>query len=132
MENSAFLRRQASAPKNAHGKTSEARLAKKTGGRLTPASGAMRGAKGDMTLQTGTWKFLGEAKSTIHMTLPVDYAWLVKITHEARSKGARPLLTMSFVTPEGKARPNGDWVAMPLAEYQELMEALEHGSKMDE
>lgn len=127
-----FLDRQAKAAKNSHGKASEKRIAKTVGGRLTPASGAMRGAKADSRNFGPLGKEIIESKSTVNLTLPLDLGWLVKVAHEARGAGARPLLTLSFVTPEGKARPSGDWVAMPMADYQELIERLEHGTDVAE
>lgn len=125
-----FMKRLSAAPKNSHGKISEKRLAGKLGARLTPASGAMKGAKGDFKKQAGTVKFHMEAKSTVNLTLPLDIGWLVKAQHEALASGATPAITLSFVTPEGKARKSGEWVAVPLEYFHELMEQLEHGNNM--
>jgi hypothetical protein len=119
-----YLERQAKAAKNSHGKVSEKRLSQKLGSQLTPASGALRGAKGDSKRLGPMGKELIESKSTTALTLAVDLGWLVKIVHEARGINARPLLTMSFVTPDGKPRPSGDWMAMPMDDYEELMERL--------
>ena len=121
-----FLNRQSIAPKNAHGKSSEEKLAKSMGYRLTPASGAVRGLKGDMRSVTGI-KVLLEAKSTTKLTLPIDLSWLIKIAAEAADKRSIPALAFSFVTPDGKARPNGQWIAIPLSEYQDLLERADHG-----
>lgn len=120
-----FIQRQQQAPKNSHGKKSEARLAKSLGARLTPASGATAGAKGDMKHSGAGFKVLMESKSTVYQTLAVDLAWLQKITKEAIDKGMIPALSMSFVTPEGKELPHGQWVALPLWAYQELLEKKE-------
>jgi hypothetical protein len=117
--------RQNAAPKNAHGKKSEVHLAKSIGARLTLASGAVAGSKGDMKHNGDGFKVLLEAKSTVTGTLPVQYEWLVKIEKEALAKNSIPALAMSFVTPDGRNRPMGCWIAMPLWAYQELMEKIE-------
>ena len=127
-----YLERQAKAAKNSHGGKSEKRVSKAIGSRLTPASGAMRGAKGDGLKRSPLGREVIESKSTIHTTMGLDLGWLVKVLHEARGIGGRALLTLSFVTPEGKPRPSGDWVAMPLLDYQELMERLGDGTNVDE
>lgn len=117
-----FLQRQDLAPKNAHGKRSEKRIAQTLGARLTPASGATAGAKGDMKHVGDGFKVLMEAKSTVAQTLSVELAWLQKITKEALEKGMTPALTLSFVRPDGNALPHGEWVAVPLWAWQELLE----------
>lgn len=117
-----FLNRQQQAPKNSHGKKSEDRLAKSIGARLTPASGATAGAKGDMKHLSYGFRFLIESKSTVNATLPIDIHWLQKITKEAMDKSMYPALSLSFVLPDGKALPHGDWVAVPVFVWQELLE----------
>jgi hypothetical protein len=91
---------------------------------LTPASGATAGAKGDMKHSGAGFKVLMEAKSTVYQTLAVDLAWLQKITKEAIDKGMIPALSMSFVLPNGRPLPNGDWVAVPIYVWQELLEKI--------
>lgn len=125
MAKNPFLERQKLAPKNAHGKKSEAHLAKSIGARLTLASGAVAGHKGDMRHNGEGFKVLMEAKSTVTGTLSVQYEWLVKIEKEALAKNSMPALAMSFVTAEGRAKQMGQWVALPLWAYQELMEKIE-------
>lgn len=122
-----FLKRQAEQGTNSHGKASEKRLAKKLGAQLTPASGAVPGFKGDMRQQAGERKVVVESKSTIHDTMKLDLTWLMKVQNEALTNRAHAALTVSFVTPEGKPRPMGEWVMMPIGDYQELIEAA--GSK---
>ena len=108
---------------NPHGKKSEKRIAKKMGARLTPASGAMRGSKGDAVMQKKQHKFRIENKSTTSLTLTVDIGWLVKIKEEAMASGELPALTLSFVNADGKTNPNvGDWIAMPLWVFETLTE----------
>ena len=102
------------------GRASEKRVAKNLGGRLTPGSGAMRGAKSDIRLKKEKYKFQIECKSTKALTLPVELGWLVKISEEAAATGSVPVLILSFTTPEGKARPKGDWVCIPAWLWQEM------------
>lgn len=108
-----------------HGRKSEKRVALSLAARLTPNSGATRWAKSDMSKKSGSLKFQIESKSTKNDTLPVDLGWLVKVTEESQATASIPALTMSFVDVEGKARPRGDWVAIPLWAFQEILEKLE-------
>jgi hypothetical protein len=120
MSDNPYMRRAAARNIGDAGRTSEKRVAKTLGARLQPASGAMASAKGDMKIQRKT-KFLAESKSTTADTLKVDLAWLMKVTAEALSQNAQPLLTISFVTPEGKLRGlREDWVCMPRHVFDEL------------
>ena len=91
------------------GRRSEARLAQRLQGRLQPASGAMAGAKGDVSLP----EVLLEAKSTTAGLLPVRHAWLAKIAKEARAAGKIPALGITFTTGDGRPVPDGAWVAVP-------------------
>jgi hypothetical protein len=91
------------------GRRSEARLARRLQGRLQPASGAMAGAKGDVSLPA----VLLEAKSTTGGMLPVRHAWLAKIAREARAAGKIPALGITFTTGDGRPLPDGAWVAVP-------------------
>ena len=91
------------------GRRSEARLAQRLQGRLQPASGAMAGAKGDVSLPD----VLLEAKSTTGGLLPVRHAWLAKIAKEARAAGKIPALGITFTTGDGRPVPDGAWVAVP-------------------
>lgn len=92
------------------GRKSERALAKTIGARLRPASGAMRGAKADMS-KPG---LLIESKSTTARTLALDMAWLDKILDEALAEAKVPVLTVSFTDTEGKPKKNGQWVMVPL------------------
>jgi len=122
-----FLRRIEKRGDSGHGTVSERRLAKKIGANLTPASGAIKSFKGDMKKQVAGQKQLIESKSTKTMLMSVDYRWVNKIATEALTTNSVPLLTLSFVTDEGKARPHGDLMCMPMWYYQELMEKLGNG-----
>jgi hypothetical protein len=116
-----FMSRLEGRATGSHGNKSEARLAKSLGARQTLASGALQHDKSDMKIN-GKRKIRIEAKSTIHNSMSVELAWLTKIRHEAAINGAIPALTISFVTPEGKAKVGGDWVAVPLNIFKELTE----------
>lgn len=107
-------------PDTGHGKLYEGFAAKKMGARMQPASGAMVGAKGDLTVR----EYLIESKSTTNASLAIQLAWLVKITEESQAKGMTPALLMSFVLPTGRPKPNAcsEWVAVPLPIWQELTE----------
>ena len=109
MKDNPYMKRCAKNGTTGHGAKSEARIAKYMRARLSPASGAMVGAKGDAR----TEDFLIECKSTVAETMKLDLGWLVKIATEARAKGLDPALTISFVTPEGK--PRGDRELVPVA-----------------
>jgi hypothetical protein len=99
------------------GRRSENRLSKVLGGRLTPASGAMDGAKGDIRLS----EFLLEAKSTTRDSFSVDYGHLAKIRAESLTNNKYPGLTVSFTTGNGRPRTSGEWVMVPLSVFQELI-----------
>jgi hypothetical protein len=113
-----YLDRLAKAGTNAHGKTSEKRVAKSMGAKLHPASGAMRGAKSDASLP----KFRLEMKSTTTDTMTLEIGWLVKIAHEAVDHGHSPAVVLSFVGTDGKPRMRqyAEWIALPLAVFQEF------------
>lgn len=105
---------------NPHGVRSERRVAKALGATLQPGSGAPAAHKGDFKLEC----FLMEAKSTTAASLPIQLSYLIKISEEALSKGMQPALTLSFVLPDGRPKPNcvADWVAVPLPVWQEMLE----------
>lgn len=128
MSDNPYLKRLAARGPNGHGKLSEKRVAKRLGAHLTPASGALAGHKGDMRKRLGDRKFVMEAKSTVHDTMKLDLTWLMKVQNEALAKGAQAALTVSFVKPDGSARPMGEWVLVPAGDYAELMEAASDGA----
>ena len=103
-----------------HGKAYESHVSKRLGARLTPASGAMVGAKGDMSMQD----FLIESKTTTDSSLALKLGWLVKISEEAQCKGKKPAVITSFVLPSGRPQPmaSTEWVCLPLSVFQELLE----------
>lgn len=107
---------------SSHGKRFEKKAAQSLAARLTPASGAMAGAKGDMVVPRAAAKFLLESKSTTSVSLSIKLEWLTKITSEAVSMGMSPALLIGFVTPEGKPLPHceSEWVAVPKQLFLEL------------
>lgn len=119
-EGNPFLRRMAKEPSNGHGKKSEAKLMKKMGALPTPNSGARRGGKSDGTVTSAGTDWRIESKCTVNDRLPIDIGWMVKITHEAYNTARTPLVTLSWVMPDGSPRPMGEWVCIPLSVWQEL------------
>jgi hypothetical protein len=114
--------------KGDHGTKSERRLSKSMGSRLQPASGALPGAKSDAKLGHGKkFRFRIENKSTVNLTMPLDLAWLTKITGESLTDQSIPTLIASFVNAEGHPRSarNAEWVMIPLWAFEELREAAE-------
>ncbi len=91
------------------GRKAEKKTAKRTGLKLTAASGAMEWSKGDME---GS-RVLVENKSTVTQRFVLSYEHLKKINTESQSKGKAPALTFQFTTGDGKPRPAGSWVAIP-------------------
>jgi len=114
-------RLRATAPRNAHGKLYEPKVAKVLSARLTPNSGAVAGFKGDMSM--GRW--LIESKTTVNSTMSLDLGWLVKITEEANTRGMNPALLVAFVQPDGRPKANAEsqWVMMPLSHFQDLTDS---------
>lgn len=101
-----------------HGTKAEKRLAKRIGATLTPASGALDHAKGDMTIGG----FRNESKSTIHDSIRVRLDDLLKISQEALAQGEQPSLTIQFVTRDGRVRHQGSWVLVPEQVYKSIAE----------
>ena len=100
----------------ASGRSSEDRTNKRMGGRQTPASGAMVGAKGDIQLGD----ILLEAKSTTATSMTVALNWLLKIAGEASRVGKVPALSVTFVTANGTPRQDGAWVMIPERVFMEM------------
>ena len=99
------------------GRRSEKKVAKRVGGRQTPASGAMSGAKGDVVLPA----WLMECKSTVKDSIGIKHEWLSKIAKEALAKGKEPALTIAFTDAQGRPVANaGQWVCIPLKLWEEL------------
>lgn len=106
-----------------HGTTSERRVVKGVGGRLTPASGALKGAKSDGTWDTPSenYRLRLESKATINASMSLKHDWLCKIASEARETNRQPVLVMSFTNGDGRAKKDGDWAMIPLWLLTELV-----------
>jgi hypothetical protein len=100
------------------GRKAESRTAKRLSGRLTPASGASIGAKGDIHTPT----FLIENKSTVKESISLKLDWLRKITTEARGVDRSPALAIQFTDEAGRPLRNGRWMCIRESDYRELTE----------
>lgn len=96
----------------------ERKTARRLTASLTPASGSLAGAKGDMT--KNDW--LIENKSTVKDTLCITHDWLIKISQEALEKLKIPALTFQFTRPDGTPEKRGSWVVIPEELFKELVE----------
>ena len=103
--------------KKRHGTVAERNCARRLGATLTPASGALPGAKLDMF----TERFRIESKSTIKDSFRVSLEHLCKAADEAAEQGQVPALAIQFVTPSGRLRRCGGWVAIPEYIFKELL-----------
>lgn len=113
-----FLDREARAGIGGTGRKAERKTAKRLGGRLTPASGALDSQKGDFA--TKDW--LCENKSTVNASLGVKLAWLEKITREALPNGKTPALSIQFTDGDGAPLKSGSWVCIPEHVFKELLD----------
>ena len=101
-----------------HGQKAEKRAAKRLKGRLTPASGALVGAKGDIVKR----RFLIESKATKDASIRVTLAWLDKIAKEALDAGKDPALLIQFVDASGNPWRGSGWVLVPERVFAEISE----------
>lgn len=103
------------------GERHENRSAKKLrrlGIRKQRGSGNQHHAKGDLE-GTQPESLLGECKTTDKRHLPINMAWLRKITREARAVRKTPLLIFGF---EAMTPPTPkDWAAIPLEVFERLV-----------
>ena len=110
-----YLRRSA---RLQHGQKAEKLAARRLKGRLTPASGALAGAKGDIVKRS----FLIESKATKHESIGVRLAWLDKIAKEALDAGKDPALIIQFVDATGNPWRGSGWVLIPERLFFEISE----------
>jgi hypothetical protein len=96
-------------------KKQEKRVAKRSDGRRTPASGALPFAKGDVETRI----HLLECKTTGKKSLRVEQKWLAKIARESRMKLRDPGLVVSF--PDMPSDVEQDWVMLPLNVFRRLV-----------
>jgi len=113
-----LLKRASSRGIGHNGRVSENSLAKRLGGTLTPASGAMAGAKGDIRLDD----FLIEAKATQAASMSLQQDWLYKVYQEALELSKSPALAITFTSPTGSSSKRDRWVMVPESVFQELVE----------
>lgn len=109
-----------------HGSASEKRIAKELDAKLMPASGAIPGCKSDLVLDDKEfpYRFRGECKATINDQLMIQRKWFIKIQHEALERNQLPLVFLSFVFGNGQPKQNGDWVAMRVEDFEDLLSEL--------
>ena len=101
---------------NALSKQQETRVAKRTGGLRTPASGSLPFAKGDVD---GSITLI-ECKTTGKKSLRIEQKWLAKISREAALKHRTPALTISF--PDMADDVDQDWVMIPVGFFRSLLD----------
>jgi hypothetical protein len=106
--------------KTGHGLKSEKRVIKKLGGKQHAGSGACAGLKSDGSV-SAKMEMRVECKSTIHDSISVKKEVLDKIMREALNGNQYPMLTISFVDAEGRAKPGGTWALIPDYVMQELL-----------
>ena len=104
---------------NALSKQQEQRVAKRTGGKCVPASGAIKGMKGDVSHSLQ----LFECKTTAKKSIRIEQKWLTKISREAAMNHKDPSLVFSF--PDMASDVEQDWAIVPLAVLIELMNRVE-------
>ena len=100
-----------------HGNKAEVRASKRLEMQLRPASGAMEGAKGDMS----TEDVLLECKATQSDSYRVTREVLAKITREATEVGKIPALEINFTTGDGRPRENGSWVLIREKDFKKCL-----------
>jgi len=102
--------------KGVAGRIAEKSLAKRLGGSLTPGSGGLDGAKGDVKVGD----FLMENKTSTNDSFSVKKDHLYKIYQEALEVSKTPALSVQFVSSEGKSEKRDRWVMIPEAQFQML------------
>lgn len=112
-------KRAARPDKGIAGRKAETSLAKRIGGDLKPGSGALDGAKGDMTLGD----FLIENKSSHGGdSFSIKKSVLHKIYQEGLEQTKSPALAFQFVNSQGQSEKRDRWVMVPEAVFQEMVE----------
>lgn len=104
-------------------KTHERETAGALGGRVTPASGALGWAKGDVDgVRAGHVELLVECKRSEGPGLRVEVKWLDKVTREAHQRpGREPALALRL---EATTLAEKDWVAVPRSLFERLLAAV--------
>lgn len=114
--------------KTAHGSLSEKKTAKRLGGDLTPASGALGSAKGDIVFK----EVLMESKATIKNSITIKLEWLAKISREATDVFKSPALSITYVNKDGEPRKFGKWVMVPESIFKDIHEICKKRSAQEE
>ena len=112
-----YLKRAKTGDKGVAGRKAEGSLAKRLGGSVTPGSGAIEGAKGDVRVGN----FLVENKTSTNDSFSVKKDHLYKIYQEALEVSKVPALAFQFVNAEGKSQKKDRWVCIPEAAYLEWL-----------
>ena len=99
------------------GRHAERKQAKRIGGKQTPASGALVGAKGDVRVGS----YLIEVKSTVLKSLRIDLGWLRKVSQEATEASCNPALSVLFTTEDGRPVAGGRWVLIREDDFREML-----------
>ena len=118
---SPYMKRSLNKDKGVPGRKAESSLAKRLGGALRPGSGALAGAKGDVTVDN----FLIENKSTLSESFSVKLDHLLKIYAEALETGKDPALAFQFVNFQGKSEKRMRWVMVPEAVFFEMVKDVQ-------
>lgn len=113
-----FLRRGIAKDTGRAGRAAETSLASRLSGEQRPGSGALAGAKGDVTVGD----FLVENKTSMSASFSVRQEHLHKIYQESLETGKNPALAFQFVDHLGKSERRDRWVCMPEALFKELTE----------
>lgn len=114
-----YLKRAQTKDKGIPGRKAESSIIKRLGAAGRPGSGAMDGAKGDMT----KGEFLIENKSSSRdaRSFTVQQAHLHKIYQEALELTRKPALAFQFVNAHGQSEKRDRWVCIPESVWQELV-----------
>lgn len=105
-----------------HGRKAEKKAAVRLRGKLTPGSGALDGAKGDILVERDSLDFLVENKATLKDSFSLRLGHLHKIYQEALEQSKTPALAFQFVYPDGGSTKRDRWVAIPEHIFEELTE----------
>lgn len=103
--------------KGVAGRVAEKSLAKRLGGSVTPGSGALDGAKGDVKVGD----FLIENKTSTRDSFSIKKDHLYKIYQESLEVTKTPALAIQFVNSEGKSDKRDRWVMMPESAFMEFL-----------
>lgn len=108
-----FLSRGNPKDKGRHGRKAESLVSKRLGGSQQPGSGALAGAKGDVTKEGRAGRFLIENKASSGKSFSLPRDWLYKIYQEAAEQQRIPALAFQFTNEGGLSERRERWVAFP-------------------